>query len=195
MALHDPSPKLSYEDHVLFPDDGKRHEIIDGEHFVTAAPFVRHQKIVVRLTLRLGGFIETYRLGHFLVAPTDVVLSPYDVLQPDLLFISNERASILGEKNVQGAPDLVIEILSEATRRLDTIVKRQTYERFGVREYWMVDPRGQNVEVWASTAEGYRRGPVFKADAGDVLTTGLIPGLEISLAEVFEGQSGSPSGI
>ncbi|HEV2855513.1 MAG TPA: Uma2 family endonuclease [Thermoanaerobaculia bacterium] len=102
MALHDPSPKLTYEDYVLLPDDGKRHEIIDGEHFVTAAPFVRHQKIVIRLTLRLGGFIETHRLGHLLVAPTDVVLSPYDILQPDLLFISNERASILGEKNVQG---------------------------------------------------------------------------------------------
>ncbi len=155
--------------------------------FVTAAPFVRHQKLVVRLTLRVGGFIEERQLGHFLVAPTDVVLSPHHVLQPDLLFISNERESILREKNVQGAPDLVIEILSEATRRLDTVVKRQAYERFGVREYWLVDPHRQSIEVWTLTAEGYRRGSVLKAEEGDVLTTTLLPGLGISLGEIFEG--------
>ena len=189
MALHDPSPKLTYEDYILFPDDGKRHEIIDGELFVTAAPFVRHQKLVVRFTLRVGGFIEERQLGHFLVAPTDVVLSPHHVLQPDLLFVSNEREPILREKNVQGAPDLVIEILSEATRRLDTVVKRQTYERFGVREYWLVDPHRQSVEVWTLTAEGYGRGVVLRAEEGAVLTTTLLPGLEISLAEIFEVQS------
>src|SRR5206468_7997504 len=94
MALHDPSPKLTYEDYILFPDDGKRHEIIDGEHYVTAAPFVRHQRIVVYLTVSLGGFLRQHPLGELLVAPTDIVLSPHDIVQPDLFFISNERAAI-----------------------------------------------------------------------------------------------------
>jgi Uma2 family endonuclease len=84
------------------------------------------------------------------------------------------------------APDLVIEILSEATRRLDTVIKRQTYERFGVREYWLVDPHRQGIEVWTLTAEEYRRGAVLRAEAGDVLTPPLLLGLGISLAEIFK---------
>ena len=93
MALHDPSLKLTYEDYLLIPDDGKRHEIIDGEHYVTATPFLRHQRIVRRLTVRLDGFLREHHLGEVLIAPTDVILSPHDIVQPDLLFISNERAA------------------------------------------------------------------------------------------------------
>jgi Uma2 family endonuclease len=186
MALHDLSPKrLNYEDYVLIPDDGKRHEILDGEHYVTAAPFVRHQRLVVRLTILIGGFVETHDLGQLLVAPTDVVLSPHDVVQPDLLFISNARASIVGEKNVQGAPDLVIEILSESTRRLDEAVKLEAYERFGALEYWMLDSRRKGADVWERGPGGLRRKPFLSAAAGDILTTPLLPGLEIPLAAIL----------
>jgi Uma2 family endonuclease len=99
MALHDPAPKLTYEDYLLIPDDGKRHEIIDGVHFVTAAPFIRHQRILLRLTLRIGRFLQDHPLGELLFAPTDVILSPHDIVQPDLLFISNERSRIVTEKH------------------------------------------------------------------------------------------------
>jgi len=187
MALHDPSPKLTYEDYILFPDDGKRHEIIDGEHYVTAAPFVRHQRIVVRLTSRLDPFIREHRLGELLIAPTDVILSPHDIVQPDLLFISNERAGVVTEKNIQGAPDLVIEILSDSSRRLDEVLKRQAYERFGAREYWILDPQRKTAQIWERKAENLRRRALLSAAAGDVLTSPLLSGLEISLAEVFEG--------
>ncbi len=185
MALHDlPAKKLTYEDYILIPDDGKRHEIIDGEHYVSAAPFIRHQDLVVRLTIRIGGFVETQSLGRFLVAPTDVILSPHDIVQPDLLFISNERSSIIEEKNIQGAPDLAIEIHSGSSRRIDRGAKRQAYERWGVREYWMLDPELKNADIWERTAEGLlRQGALlFKVD---LLTTPLLPGLEISLAEIF----------
>jgi len=185
MALHDPSPKLTYEDYVLIPDDGKRHEIIDGEHYVTAAPFIRHQRIARRLASRLDGFLREHPLGEYFFAPADVILSPHDIVQPDLLFISNERASILTEKNVQGAPDLVIEILSERNRRLDEVIKRQAYERFGAREYWIFDPRRKTAQVWERIAEGLRRRALLFAAAGDILTTSLLPGLEIPLAEIF----------
>jgi Uma2 family endonuclease len=187
MALHDlPRQRLTYDDYVLIPDDGKRHEIIDGEHYVTAAPFVRHQQIVVRLTIALGGFVQINRLGEFLVAPTDIVLSPYDVVQPDLLFISSSRASIVEVKNVQGAPDLVIEIHSDSTRRIDQGVKRAAYERWGVLEYWMLDPGRKEADVWGRTAEGLRRRALLSAAAGDVLTTPLLPGLEIPLSEILK---------
>jgi Uma2 family endonuclease len=191
MALHDPAPKLTYEDYVLIPDDGKRHEIIDGEHYVTAAPFLRHQRIVVRLTAQLAGFLRQHPLGELFIAPTDVLLSPHDIVQPDLLFVSNERASILTEKNVQGAPDLLIEILSDSSRRLDEVLKRQAYERHGAaREYWILDPRRKTAQVWERTAEGLRRKPPLSAAAGDVLASPLLPGLEIPLAEIFQGIAG-----
>jgi Uma2 family endonuclease len=186
MALHEPARKLTYEDYVLIPEDGKRHEIIGGEHFVTAAPFVRHQDLVVRLTFHLEGFVRRSRLGRLLVAPTDVVLSPHDIFQPDLLFVSNERASIITEKNIQGAPDLVIEILSKDTRRLDEVIKREAYERFGVREYWIFDRYRKAAKVWRWSAGERRREALLSAAAGDVLTTSLLPGFEIPLSEIFE---------
>ena len=182
MALHDlPAKKLTYEDYLLIPDDGKRHEIIDGEHYVSAAPFIRHQDLVVRLTIRIGGFVEAHRLGRFLVAPTDVILSPHDIVQPDLLFISNERSSIIEEKNIQGPPDLAIEIHSGSSRHIDRGAKRRAYEHWGVREYWMLDPARKEAEVWEWTAKGLLR----RLSERDVLTTPLLPGLEISLAEIF----------
>jgi Uma2 family endonuclease len=185
MALHDlPAKKLTYEDYLLIPEDGKRHEIIDGEHYVSAAPFIRHQRVVQRLGLRLGNYVEAHPVGEILPAPTDVILSPHDIVEPDLLFISNERSAIVEEKNIQGAPDLVVEIHSGSSRRIDRGVKKQAYEQWGVLEYWMLDPERKEAEVWERTAEGLlRQRALLSKD--DVLTTRLLPGLEISLAEIF----------
>jgi Uma2 family endonuclease len=185
MALHDlPAKKLTYEDYVRIPDDGKRHEIIDGEHYVSAAPFIRHQRLVVRLTHRLEDFIESHPLGEIFIAPTDVILSPNDIVQPDLLFISYERSAIVEEKNVQGAPDLVIEIHSGSSRRVDRGAKRRAYERWGVLEYWMLDPERKEADVCERTAQGLLRQRALLSRE-DVLTTPLLPGLEIPLAEIF----------
>ncbi len=186
MALHDLARKLTYEDYVLLPEDGQRHEIIDGEHYVSPAPSLRHQDLVVELTLRVGGFVKAHRLGRFLIAPTDVILSPHDVVQPDLFFISNERAAIAQEKNVQGAPDLVIEILSKGTLQLDKGPKLKAYERWGVREYWMFDRFQRGVLPWKRSGQSLRRQPFLSAAAGDVLTSPLLPGLELPLAGIFE---------
>lgn len=185
MAPHD-STKLTYEDYVRIPEDGKRHEIVDGVHYVSGTPYLRHQRVLRRLMYHIGVFVEGRRLGEIFFAPTDVVLSPHDIVQPDLLFVSNERSSILTEANIQGAPDLLIEILGEKNRRLDEVIKRQAYERFGAREYWILDPRWKTVQVWEGTAEGLRRKPQLSAAAGDVLTSPLLPGFEIPLAEIFD---------
>ena len=187
MALHDlPRKRLTYEDYVLFPDDGNRHEIIDGEHYVTAAPFVRHQRIVVRLTVSLGRFLEQHPLGELLVAPTDILLSPHDIVQPDLFFISNERSAITKDANIQGAPDLVIEILSDSTRRRDETLKRDRYERFGVLEYWIVDPQRRTVRVFRRSGPGFLAAQEFSAVAGDLLATPLFVGLAVQVSEIFE---------
>jgi Uma2 family endonuclease len=183
MALHDRPVRLTYSDYLLFPEDGQRHEIVDGEHYVSPAPFIRHQVLSRRLNRAVGDFIEDRGLGQMLYAPVDVVLSPYDVVQPDLVFVSNERAGILTEKNIQGAPDLLIEILSERTRKVDEGMKLQCYERFGVREYWLVDPERDSVWVYRLQEDHFHL--VGDLAAGDVLSTPLLPGLALPVAEIF----------
>jgi Uma2 family endonuclease len=186
MALHDLTPKLTYRDYVLLPEDGQRHEIIDGEHYVSPAPFVPHQDLVVELILRLGGFVKAHRLGRLLVAPTDVLLSPNDIVQPDLLFVSNERAAIVELKNIQGAPDLVIEILSPSTSRLDKVMKLDAYERCGIQTYWIFDRDRKGVQSYERIGDALRPQPFLSAAAEDVLTSPVLPGFELPLAELFE---------
>jgi Uma2 family endonuclease len=185
MALHDRSVRLTYNDYLLFPEDGQRHELIDGEHYVSPAPSLKHQDVLLELALALGGFLKANRLGRLFVAPADVVLSFYDVVQPDLLFVSKERLHILTKKNIQGGPDLAIEILSNSTRKLDEGVKLAAYESFGVREYWLVDPDRETATVHVLEEGRFRKIAELAAEAGDILTTPLLPGLEIRLAEIF----------
>jgi Uma2 family endonuclease len=187
MALHDRIRKLTYEDYVRIPDDGRRHEIIDGEHYVTAAPFLPHGDVSIELATQLQFFVRRHRLGRIYHAPCDVLLSEHDIVQPDVLFISNARARILADrKNVKGAPDLVIEILSKSTRRLDQETKLDLYDRYDVLEYWIVDPERQTAQVYRRAAEGLRLSAELSAAAGDVLTSPLLPGFSLPLAEIFE---------
>jgi Uma2 family endonuclease len=177
---------FTYEDYLLFPDDGRRHELIGGEHFMTPAPDTKHQIISSNLHRLISHFVHQKRLGRLFSARSDVVLSDTDVVQPDLLFVSAARAHIISEKNIQGVPDLVVEIISETTRRTDEIVKRKVYEGNGVAEYWIVDPALETVKVYRMTDEGYVRAAELSREAGDTLTTPLLPEFRITLAEVFE---------
>ena len=182
-----PGLKLTYDDFVLFPDDGKRHELIDGEHYVTPSPNLKHQKVSGNLHLLIGVWLEDHPIGQIFYAPFDVVFSRYDVVEPDLLYVSNERAAeVLTAANVKGAPDLVIEIGSPSTRKRDETIKRHLYERSGVSEYWVVDPELNLVRVYRREAEGFSRAIEMSVDAGDILTTPLLPGLALSLARIFK---------
>jgi len=181
-----PRVKLTYEDFLQFPDDGRRHELIDGEHYVTPSRNTRHQRISGRLYLLIGNWLQEHPVGQLFYAPFDVVFSNIDVVEPDLLYMSNERAAeVLTEEHVRGVPELVIEITSPGTRRGDETLKRRLYERSGVTEYWVVDPDVDVVRAYRRSGEGFARPVELSAEAGDVLTTALLPGLEIPLARVF----------
>jgi len=185
MALHDlRRRKLTYEDYLLIPEDGQRHEILDGEHYVTAAPFLRHQRISIRLSSRLFFFVDQHGLGEVLTAPADVILSLNDVVQPDILFISKKRARIAEEKNVQGAPDLVIEIFSKSTKTRDEGIKLERYELLGVTEYWTVDPETRTARIYRRRGE--RLAPAEEIPVEGALSTPLLPGLEIPLSGIFK---------
>ncbi len=179
--------RLTYDDFVLFPDDGKRHEIIDGEHVVTPSPNVRHQVLVGRLCYELEHYFRSQpRAGQVFTAPLDVLLSPFDIVEPDLFVVTGDQAGILTEKNVQGPPALVIEVLSKSTRKRDAQTKRRLFERSGVREYWLVDPELDVVQVFRPTPEGrLARVVELTAEDADVLTTPLLPGCQIGLRELF----------
>jgi Uma2 family endonuclease len=179
--------KLTYEDFLLFPEDGKRHELIDGEHYVTPSPNLRHQRISGRLYLLIGNWLEAHPIGRLYYAPLDVLFSNHDIVEPDLLYVSNARAesALANGKHVTGAPDLVIEIGSPSTRRRDETIKRRLYERFGVVEYWIVDPDIDTIRVYRATDGRFGRAVELSAEAGDVLTTPLFDGLDVPVARVF----------
>lgn len=178
--------KLTYDDFVQFPDDGLRHELIDGEHYVTPSPNTKHQSVSINLTVVIGSWLERNPIGRLFHAPFDVVFSKYDVVEPDLLYLSNARAAdALTPLHVRGVPELVIEIGSPGTRKKDETVKRRLYERTGVSEYWVVDPEIDTIRVYGREADGFARVVELSAEAGDVLTTPLLPGLEIPLSRVF----------
>ena len=172
----------TYADYLLTPDD-VRYELIDGELIVAPTPIPLHRRIGMRFTNRMGSFIEGHDLGELLAAPMDVRFSDTNVMQPDILFISNERSHIIGEINIQGAPDLIIEIASPSTEERDRGVKQELYALFGVLEYWRAYPRTQTVETLR--LENGRLVPVGVYGPGDVLSTPLLPGLNIDLDEIF----------
>ena len=177
--------KLGLDDYELFPDDGQRHELIDGEHVVTPAPNVRHQLILMRLGSALFTFAEANRSGMVLPAPTDVVLSPHDVVQPDLLFVAAERLGIVRNR-IEGPPDLAVEVLSPSGRRTDEVLKRRTYEHWGVSELWIVDPEVDRVRVYRLESEKhFGRALELSAEHGERLETPLIPGFSMALADLF----------
>ena len=178
--------KLTYDDFLLFPDDGQRHELIDGEHYVTPSPNIRHQDISGRLHLLIGTWLMEHPVGRIFYAPLDVLFSRFDVVEPDLIYVSNERAAeLLAGQHVTGAPDIVVEIGSPGTRKRDETIKRQLYDRGSVVEYWVIDPETDVIRVYRRDGGRCGRTIELSREAGDVLATPLLLGLEIPLSRVF----------
>jgi Uma2 family endonuclease len=176
--------RLTYNDYCLLPNNGRRYEIIDGELFVTPSPRRAHQNVVTQLSYYLVEFVKREGGGRVYVAPFDVVFSFHDVVEPDILYVAKERAPVVTEKNVQGAPDLVVEVLSETTAEIDRTTKLKLYARYGVQEYWLVDPEQCTAEIYRREARGFER--VASLQPSDSLTTPLLPGFSLLLGDLAE---------
>ncbi|HEB11892.1 MAG TPA: Uma2 family endonuclease [Spirochaetales bacterium] len=174
--------KLTYNDYLKTQDD-KRYELIEGELIMTPSPVTYHQWVSKNIEYELEKFVREKKTGRVFDAPYDVCLDNENVLQPDILYISGERFNIIGEKNVQGAPDLVVEILSESTAYNDLIKKKKLYAKYGVKEYWIVDPGEKSIEVYSLVGKEYVISSSFSMN--DNLESPLLTGLNIELASVF----------
>jgi len=174
---------LTYEDYCELPNDRNRYEIHDGELSVTPAPNVKHQRFSSRLHFALFQHVLANQLGEVFAAPTDVILAPTTVVQPDLVFIGNDRRAIITERAIEGPPTLVIEILSPSTSRTDRITKAQLYAKHGVSHYWLIDPDQQTVEAYKLAGDQYNL--VVKAQDAELFNPPLFPGLTISLADLW----------
>ncbi|TWT96561.1 Uma2 family endonuclease [Neorhodopirellula pilleata] len=148
--------KLTYQDYIGFPDDGNRHEIIDGDHFMNPAPSVYHQAVSRRIQFQLYTQIELKQLGIVADAPIDVQLTPHDIVQPDLVIVLAGR-SIITPTKIKGVPDHLIEILSPSSDYNDRVLKFNLYEREKVPEYWIVDPFEHEVQQCLLGPSGYQR--------------------------------------
>ena len=179
--------KLTYDDFLLFPDDGQRHELIDGEHYVTPSPNTNHQQVSGNLYFLIRSWLEQHPVGRIFYAPFDVLFTRFDVVEPDLLYLSDATArQALTAAHVRGVPDLVIEIGSPSTRKRDETIKKRLYEREGVSEYWVVDPELDMIRVYVRRGERFGRSRELSLEAGDTLTTPRFPALELRLADVFQ---------
>ena len=182
MAEAKPKTKLTSEDYLTTSDD-ERWELLDGELVKPLSPNTAHQTLAFHLVLTLGNFVQEKGLGQVRFAPYDVVLSNFDVLQPDVLFVSAEREHIISHENIQGAPDLVVEILSPSTASRDWRIKLDLYAEHGVLEYWVVDPDAQR--VWVMTRREGALVEVGNYGREDVLASPILPGFSVSLDKVF----------
>lgn len=184
MALStDPGPKLyRYSDLATFPDDNLRREIIDGELIVTAAPATRHQRAVGNVFFHLEAYCRRSG-GQVFPAPTDVYLDDFNVVEPDVLWVASEHIEQVEEKFVRGRPDVVVEVSSPSTRRLELVRKRELYARFGVPEYWYVDLEVDRVEIYRLEAGAFGA-PSLKT-LGEILESPLLPGFSMPVAEAL----------
>lgn len=139
--------RWTYAEFARLPDDGNRYEVIAGELYVTPAPTLTHQKTILNLSLVLGEFIRAHGLGELYPGPADIIFGEGDYLAPDLFFVRADRKQILKDRGAEGAPDLVVEVLSPKTAARDRKLKRERYAQFGVAEYWIVDPMARRIEV------------------------------------------------
>jgi Uma2 family endonuclease len=176
-------PRYTYDEYAAMPDDGRRRELIDGELEVNPASSSRHQTVSRRLQFELMQQLEESNLALVFNAPIDVILSKHDVLQPDLAIIGAARQHIVSERGIEGPPDVVVEIISPSTRTLDRRVKIVTYARFGVPEYWLVDPELGHIELYRSNGGVFELAMRF--DRASTLTTETFPELAVDLSRAF----------
>ena len=174
--------QLTYQDYLNAPGD-ERYELLNGELILVGSPNMAHQDVVTNLGTHVSVFVREGDLGKLYFAPTDVLLSDTDVVQPDLLFISKEREHIRTPANVQGAPDLIVEILSPSSARCDWGYKRELYAKHEVKEYWIVDPANRIVFVMLLNDGVLRLEATY--GKGDTVTSSTLEGFSVDVDDLF----------
>jgi len=170
------------EDYFKLPQ-GAPYQLIGGKLIMNPSPIPYHQEISRKLSQKIGSFIERNHLGTLYYAPLDVVFGEKEVYQPDIIFISNENANIIGAKNIQGPPDAVIEILSPETAYYDLREKLRVFEKCGVKEYWIVDPGLKKIDIYENQENKFK---IFSEAEGEgTVSSKVLEGLSISLIEIF----------
>jgi Uma2 family endonuclease len=185
MSTHIEPPLLTNADLEGMPDDGKRYELIEGELYVSTAPDLIHQRTLGRIHIEFAKYLEKKPIGEVLLGP-GVILSEYDGVIPDLVYLSSERRDqIATGARIYGAPNLVIEILSPGTQNMtrDRMAKLQLYANFGVDEYWIVETRDQAIEVYRREAETLKLSSTFVRD--QTITSPLLPGFGPTVKSFF----------
>jgi Uma2 family endonuclease len=182
-----PITGLTYDDLQRFPQDNLRRELIDGELVVTAAPATRHQRVVAVLVAELYQYAKQLG-GEVLPAPTDVYFSDTNVVEPDVLFLRPENLQRIEKKFIRSAPDIVVEVSSPSTRRLEIVRKLELYERFRVPEYWYVDLEADRIEIYRFQGDHFARPELLARD--DRLESALLPGFGLPVEDVL----GPPEG-
>ncbi len=175
--------KMTTKEFFELPEGPPYFQLIDGDLYMSPSPRRYHQRISMLLGSELHAFIEDHELGELYAAPSDVVLNGHTVLEPDLYFVSRERAHILNDQGTNGAPDLVVEILSPSTAKLDVGVKRKLYAESGVREMWVVVPEAKTVEVYRFAENA--AGSATTLGVQDSLTTEIFLGLTLVIRDIF----------
>lgn len=188
MSVVNPNIRFVYEDYKALPESmAKRYELLDGEILMVPAPTTTHQMLSRNVTYILHGFVRQHALGTVLSSPVDVIFGEGDareIVQPDVLYVSAARADIILVEEIRGAPDLVVEVLSPGTETRDRTYKKHLYGRYGVREYWIIDPVSETIEVYRSSGVKFDDPTTYHAD--DTLNSPLLIGLDINLREVFQ---------
>lgn len=174
---------LTAEDYWLMPETGPRYQLIEGELFMAPAPNRFHQDISRNLVFILLKYLEKNSIGKLYHAPFDVMLNEINVFQPDIVFIANEQKSILTKQGVEGAPHLVMEILSDRTARLDKVPKKKVYASAGVEELWIIDPNSQKIEIYFLQKDA--ENPAAAHGAKAIFISPTFPGLKFSAADIF----------
>ena len=157
--------RLTYEDYAALPDDGRRYELHEGELSVTPAPGLSHQDILGNLFVILRGHVNARRLGKVFVAPVDCIFENITIVQPDIVFIETARRSLMSERGIEGAPTLVVEVISPSTGAIDRRRKLQLYARYAVPFYWIVDPPARTIEAHAIAHGRYEEAGVLSGTA------------------------------
>ncbi len=166
------------------PDDNRRYEVIDGVLYVSAAPSHKHQRVLLALASIMRVYAHPRRLGEVNIAPFGVVLDALTGVEPDLVYISRARRHLRSDRGVEGAPDLVVEVLSSSTRHIDRGIKMQRYARAAIPHYWIIDPLAETLEAYELVAGAYVQTSALRDD--DNFSPAVLRGLTFSLAELWE---------